>query len=371
MVFCSGCAALVFQVAWMRELRLIFGATTVAVAAVLAIFMAGLGVGSAVLGKFADRVTNPLRMYGLFEAAIALSVAVPPWLVDLASALYIGLGGQESMGLAAATGLRLALAAAIMAIPTFLMGGTLPAAVRAVTAPANEHRRALGVLYGANTLGAVFGAAAATFFALEYLGTRATLWMGCALGLTVGFLAVKLARRWPSLAAQGGPSLQNDSPADSFAAANASALRRPWLIYLAAAVLGFTFFALELVWYRMLAPILGGTAFTFGLILCIALLGIGVGGIAYNTIFRRLAPSWSALAVTCGLEALLTILPYSLGDRLAVFAAWRNQSAGSFGRLERRRTAPARIQFGAWRSVVDRLAPEAGGSRDRRSVRPL
>ena len=54
LVFASGCAALVFQVAWMRELRLVFGATTAAVAAVLAIFMAGLGVGSVVLGKRAD-----------------------------------------------------------------------------------------------------------------------------------------------------------------------------------------------------------------------------------------------------------------------------------------------------------------------------
>jgi spermidine synthase len=46
----------------MRELRLIFGATTAATAAVLAIFMAGLGIGSALLGKVADRVPNPLRM---------------------------------------------------------------------------------------------------------------------------------------------------------------------------------------------------------------------------------------------------------------------------------------------------------------------
>ena len=51
LVFCSGAAALAIQVAWMRELRLVFGATTAATAAVLAIFMAGLGVGSAVLGK--------------------------------------------------------------------------------------------------------------------------------------------------------------------------------------------------------------------------------------------------------------------------------------------------------------------------------
>ena len=78
LVLASGCAALVFQIAWMRELRLVFGATTASTAAVLAIFMAGLGIGSAVLGKVADRVASPLQMYGLLEVAIALSTAVTP-----------------------------------------------------------------------------------------------------------------------------------------------------------------------------------------------------------------------------------------------------------------------------------------------------
>jgi spermidine synthase len=104
-------------------------------------------------------------------------------------------------------------------------------------------------------------------------------------------------------------------------------------VYVTAALLGFTFFALELVWYRMLGPILGGTAFTFGLILCVALFGIGSGGIAYQALGRRWQPSWHGLAATCGLEALLTIVPFALGDRLALLAAWRAESAASFGQL--------------------------------------
>lgn len=332
LVFASGCAALVFQVAWMRELRLVFGATTAAVSAVLAIFMGGLGVGSAVLGKRADRVANPLRFYGLLEIAIALSVAVTPWLVSLTSMVYIGLGGQESLGLQGATAARLLLALLIMAVPTFLMGGTLPAAVRAVTSVTDRHRGALGVLYGANTLGAVFGTAVTTFFALEYLGTRATLWTGCALGLSAGAIAVGRSRRLPAEES----AIRNQESGESPAALDPDTrplTPSPGVIYLTAAVLGFTFFALELVWYRMLAPILGGTTFTFGLILCVALLGIGVGGIAYNVVFRRLRPSWAALAVTCGCEAALVIVPFALGDRLALLAASRAASATSFAEL--------------------------------------
>jgi predicted membrane-bound spermidine synthase len=336
LVFMSGCSALVFQVAWMRDLRLIFGATTAAVAAVLAIFMAGLGFGSAILGKLADRVENPLRLYGILEAVIALSVSVSPWCVALASSIYFALGGQETLGLTGATTARLLLAAVIMAVPTFLMGGTLPAAVRAVTRADDSSRRSLGMLYGSNTLGAVFGAAAATFFALEHLGTRATLWTGCAIGLTAGLIAVRLSRSFGMARTSQGSTRQvvRQEPQTTWASAGETArISRPHLIYFAAALLGFTFFALEIVWYRMLAPILGGTAFTFGLILCVALLGIGIGGILYNVLFRWFRPSMAALAITCGCEALFTIIPFALGDRLALLAAWRANSATTFSEL--------------------------------------
>jgi spermidine synthase len=338
LVFASGCSALIFQVAWMRELRLIFGATTAAAAAVTAIFMAGLGVGSAVLGKHADRIGLPLRMYGWLEVGIALTVAISPFLISLITAAYVGLGGQESLGLAVATFVRLALAAAMMAIPTFLMGGTLPAAVRAVTAASDEHRRALAVLYGANTLGAVCGAGAATFVVLERLGTRATLWSGCGVSLLVGIIAIVWSRQFAPLPLQE-EAVRPELPPGKVSAGHDGESREvdprdsPLLIYVTAALVGFTFFALELVWYRMLTPILGGTTFTFGLILCVALLGIGVGGLTYDFIFRRRQPTWTALAITCGCEALFTIVPFALGDRLALMAALSRASATSFSEL--------------------------------------
>jgi spermidine synthase len=338
LAFASGCAALMLQTAWIRELRLVFGATTASVAAVLAIFMAGLGIGSAILGKRADRTANPLRMYGVLELAIALSAVVSPWLIDLSRGIYFSLGGQAALSMTGATVVRLALAAVVMAVPTFLMGGTLPAAVRSVTSTTDDHRRALGVLYGSNTLGAVVGSAVSTFFALEHLGTRATLWSGCLLGFCAGILAIYRAR-WldpppKSISTPAGARTPRESAAQQSADEEHNSLGvRPRLIYLIAAVLGFTFFALELVWYRMLSPILGGTTFTFGLILCVALFGIGVGGLAYNIIFRRLRPTWSALAIICGCEALLTIFPYVLGDRLALRAGWAAQSATGFSDL--------------------------------------
>src|SRR5204863_1801172 len=67
LLFCSGFCALIYQTVWLRQFRLIFGASTYATGAVLAIFMAGLGIGSALLGKRADMKERPLAFYANLE----------------------------------------------------------------------------------------------------------------------------------------------------------------------------------------------------------------------------------------------------------------------------------------------------------------
>ena len=87
----SGMCALVFQMAWLREFRLIFGASTPASAAVLAIFMGGLGLGNAVLGRRVDASPNPLRLYSLFELGISVASVASPFLIVLPIAWTVSL----------------------------------------------------------------------------------------------------------------------------------------------------------------------------------------------------------------------------------------------------------------------------------------
>jgi len=61
------------------------------------------------------------------------SAALTPLLLWLVRQAYIAAGGTEALGLIGGTGVRLVLAALVLAVPTFLMGGTLPAAARAAT----------------------------------------------------------------------------------------------------------------------------------------------------------------------------------------------------------------------------------------------
>src|SRR5438132_3297120 len=167
LLFCSGACALIYQTVWMRQFRLIFGVSTYATAAVLAIFMGGLGVGSAILGRRADAHPRPLRLYAHLELAIATASLLSPLLLWIVAKVYFGVGGSVTLGLFFATIVRLLLALLVLGIPTFLMGGTLPAAAPAVESSDHEGRRRVSLLYGVNTLGAVTGTLLSTFFMLE------------------------------------------------------------------------------------------------------------------------------------------------------------------------------------------------------------
>src|SRR3977135_2871139 len=74
----SGATGLIYEVLWARMLGLVFGATTLAVSTVLAAFMGGLALGSALAGRNGAGVRSPVRAYGLLEVGIALyALAVP------------------------------------------------------------------------------------------------------------------------------------------------------------------------------------------------------------------------------------------------------------------------------------------------------
>jgi MFS family permease len=343
LLFGSGFCALVYQTAWQRELRLIFGASTAASAAVLAIFMGGLGLGGALLGARADRNRRPLGLYANLEFLIAASAAVTPLLVDLARATYVALGGTVALGLGGGSVVRLVLSALVLAVPTLLMGGTLPAAARAAETEEDVRRRALAVLYGTNTLGAVAGAAASTFLLLEVLGTRTTLWVACLLNALVALVARGLTRRLPeqepslpeapAAPAPASTPTPSDVPAAPAAAAMPALPPRNFVLT-AAALVGFAFFLMELVWYRMLGPLLGGTTFTFGLILVMALAGIGLGGAAYAAWGQQRPATLAGFALTCLLEAVGLALPFALGDQVAVLTLMLRPLSGlGFGGL--------------------------------------
>ena len=311
LLFGSGFCALIYQTTWLREFRLIFGASTAASAAVLGVFMAGLGFGGIILGRRSETKARPLAFYARLELLIAGTAAISPLLIVLARYLYIACGGTHAMGIFLGTVVRLVLAAIIVGVPAFLMGGTLPAAVRAVIPSDDSERRSIGIVYGVNTLGAVTGVALGTFYSFEHFGNRTTLWLAATVNVVVALIALFSAKAIPDL-----PATRRRKEVEG----KIGAATNPSFILGAAALVGCAFFLMEMVWYRMLSPLLGGSTFSFGMILAVALLGIGLGGAAYALFGLKRSASLQVLALTCGAEAFFIALPYALGDRLAMVA---------------------------------------------------
>src|SRR5258705_1183768 len=125
LLFGSGMCALVYQIAWFREFRMVFGASTAATAAVLAIFIGGLGAGSLVLGPRVDRHPKPVELYGRLELMIACFAAVTPGLLFVVRRLYVAAGGTEKLGMFGGTLTRLLLSGVLLAPPTLFMWGKL------------------------------------------------------------------------------------------------------------------------------------------------------------------------------------------------------------------------------------------------------
>src|SRR5436309_6714679 len=131
----SGATGLIYEVVWARMLGLVFGATTIAISAVLTAFMGGLALGSAVAAKRIARITRPLRAYALIEIGVGLYALIVPTLFGAADHAYASVWQSFRPGFYGFAFLRFVLATIVLIVPTALMGATLPVIVLAVRQP--------------------------------------------------------------------------------------------------------------------------------------------------------------------------------------------------------------------------------------------
>lgn len=274
--FLSGTAALVYQVAWQRMLALHTGLGVYSVALIVAAFMAGLGIGSHWGGVQSARLTGAqaLRRFAWIELGIgAFAVASAPLYYDL---LY--LRGSWLYHAHWSAGL---LHFASLLPPTLLMGMSLPLLVRALVEDARTAGRTIGVLYALNVLGASAGAFLTPWVFVRLAGLRGAVLAGAALNVAAGLGALLLARaRRPTPETMGAETAT--PPVETAAAsdverAGAHPLRLWAGLY---ALSGFCSLALEILWFRIVDVAVKSTAFTFGTVLGIFLLGLGVGSLA-------------------------------------------------------------------------------------------
>lgn len=267
----SGTAGLIYQTAWMQELSLVFGASELAVASVLAAYMAGLTAGALIAGRWLVRLARPILGYALLELVIALSALATPAGLELAGRLRVWLFAGEQVGAAngpASAVFYLVCTFGVLFVPTACMGATLPLLTRWAVRRDRQLGPRIAVLYGANTAGAAGGVVAAAFWLLPTWGLGATVWAAIGLNLLVFLLALCLARD-PAGEGEAGSSEPEEEPSGS---------GQVWVLP-AILVSGFVAFGWEILWTRLLSHLLGGSIYAFGAMLATFLVGIAAGSL--------------------------------------------------------------------------------------------
>jgi len=335
---CSGATGLIYEVVWSRRLTLVFGVTVLAYSTVLAAFLGGLAAGSVIFGRLADRRTDGLRIYAVLEAGIGLLCFTTPWLFALVERAYVHIHPSLESHVWALRIVRFGLAAAVMFVPTALMGGTLPVLSRAVVRRLGEVGTEVSALYGINTLGAVLGATAAGFFLLPAVGLKGSIYLAAVVNLAIALLAYSVyltqaqqaeestgsgAARGTRSPAAGADLPQTEGPGSRAAYAG---------LLVAYGFSGAAALIYEVVWTRILSLAFGTSTYAFSGMLAAFLAGLALGSIVaagrrWSLIDRLREPLVWFGVIEVAIAASVTFLTPAL-DRMPFVFLWLFQRIG-------------------------------------------
>lgn len=304
--FFSGFTGLVYEVLWVRLLSLTFGLTVHAMGIVLAAFMAGLALGSFILGKAAERFPDPVRLYGWLELGIGLFALAVPTLVQLLDTVYALIYHGSGLSLWVLSPIRFVFAFMLLMIPTFLMGGTLPILSRALISKAGEVGKWTGRLYGLNTIGGALGPIVAGFILIPMLGVSKSNLLSAFLNILIGMAAICLSIKPAQIQAIDLPETSAPKPK--------KAQKRPEIpVSLVTLSIGFSGFAAlmyEVVWTKAFSLIIENTVYAFSTMLATFLAGLALGGLLSRRVISRQKDHILSLGLIeggIGLYGLLTI----------------------------------------------------------------
>ena len=318
--FLSGFAGLVYEICWIRKASLVFGSTTLAVSTVLAVFFAGLAVGSWWIGRRAVKLSRPLRLYAFFEIGLAIFAAATPLLFTVVDRIYGDLFTALAGRPVAMEASRVLLIAGALFIPTLLMGATLPLFCRQFVDRRARIAGSVGFLYGLNTLGAACGAAATGFWLLPRIGVSGSILLAAGLDVLAGVVVWSLRTEAPA-AAVGAPAA--DSPQRPAPAADRFDRRRTLIVAGLFFVTGMVALGGEVLWTRFLALVVRNTVHTYTITLSVVLAGIVLGSWISARLFDRDLPraAWFG-----GLQAAAALSMLVLMSLPATF--WRGLGEG-------------------------------------------
>ncbi len=274
----SGCAALIYEIVWFQLLQLSIGSSAVSLGALLGVFMGGMCLGSLLLPRKVPARVHPLRVYGWIEIGIGALGLMVLFLIPLVDRVYAGIAVSGLNGVFS----RAVVSAVCLLPPTLLMGASLPAIARWMELTPRGVSW-LGLFYGGNIAGAVFGCLLAGFYLLRVYDMAVATYVAVAINLAVGALGLALAKEAPY------------TPSGETSDGVPERSRGARLVFLVTAISGMSALGAEVVWTRLLATMIGATVYTFSIILAVFLVGLGLGSGAGSALARSGARAREAL----------------------------------------------------------------------------
>ena len=195
--FGTALASFVYEIGWIRMLSLVLGSATHSFELMLSAFILGLALGAFWVRRRADEGGGSLRLLGVVQIVMgSLAIATLPvylasfhWMASLMAAFAKTTQGYQLFSIS-----RYAICLAVMLPATFCAGMTLPLITRSLIGR-GAGERAIGQVYGINTLGSIAGAALAGIVLMPLLGLKWMLVVGAAVDFSLGVALLVLHRR--------------------------------------------------------------------------------------------------------------------------------------------------------------------------------
>ncbi len=192
--FLTGLSSFIYEIAWIRMLSLVLGASTYSFELMLASFILGLALGGLWIRNRVDSTSDHIRLLALIQVvmglAAALSIPIYNGSFDFMAWLLSAVSRNEAGFLI--FNLTSTLICLLVMLPaTFCAGMTLPLITyRLLRSPTGE--KSLGLVYAVNTVGGVVGVVIAVHLLLEWLGLDGTIITGAAIDVVLGVALLAL-----------------------------------------------------------------------------------------------------------------------------------------------------------------------------------
>jgi spermidine synthase len=197
--FLTGTASFMYELGWIRMLSLVLGSSTHSFELMLSAFIFGLAFGGLYVRRRIERISDPAAYMACIMVATGALAALTLPAYNLTfdvMARFLGIFQRTASGYVAFNLMSQLIAAGVMIPATFCAGMTLPLLTSELMRRGTGER-SIGIIYSANTLGAIVGVLFTIHLLMPLIGLKGVILGGAAIHITLGLSRLLAGRHYP------------------------------------------------------------------------------------------------------------------------------------------------------------------------------